>query len=65
MVLADCGEKLDLGELLACDDGRIEEGFLDCATRLVRRSERGGKSRVAPLGMTVFLADGLLIVKTI
>ncbi len=35
-------------------DGRqSEERFLDCAGRRVRKSERGRKSRPAPLGMTV------------
>jgi hypothetical protein len=32
-----------------------EERFLDCADRLLRRSEVGGKSRSAPLGMTTRL----------
>src|ERR1700686_1042466 len=35
-------------------DGQSEERFLDCADRLLRRSEVGGKSRSAPLGMTGF-----------
>jgi hypothetical protein len=30
----------------------IEEGFLDCVARLVRRSERGRKGRATSLGMT-------------
>jgi len=30
---------------------KSEERFLDCAGRRVRRSERGRKSRPAPLGM--------------
>jgi len=33
---------------------QIEEGFLDCVARLVRRSERERKSRATVLGMTVF-----------
>jgi hypothetical protein len=39
----------------------IEERFLDCAARLVRRSEPGRKIRAAPLGMPVwaFFAEGL------
>ena len=32
-----------------------EERFLDCADRLLRRSEVGGKSRSAPLRMTTRL----------
>src|SRR5438445_13205046 len=35
-----------------------EERFLDCAGRRVRRSERGGKSRPAPLGMTLVCVRG-------
>jgi hypothetical protein len=30
----------------------IEEGFLDCVARLVRRNERGRKGSATPLGMT-------------
>ena len=30
----------------------IEERFLDCVARLVRKSERGRKGRATPLGMT-------------
>ena len=37
----------------------IEERFLGCADRLLRRSEVEGKGRSAPLGMTVFLFSGL------
>ena len=32
----------------------IEERSLHCARRLVRRNERGRKSRAAPVGMTRF-----------
>ena len=36
----------------------MEERFLDCAGRRFRRSESGGKSRPASLGMTVgWVAD--------
>jgi hypothetical protein len=31
----------------------IEEGFLDCVARLVRRNERGRKNRATPVGMKI------------
>jgi hypothetical protein len=48
------GEMLEVEKRGGLRD-RIEEGFLDCASRLLRRSEAEKKMRrLASLGMTVF-----------